>query len=265
MIKIGELLDTGWSTAYSDGIGREGHTASASVAFSRRLPHPPDPIHQYLGNTATVADAERAGISLSLSNLQDDHTILLLRDSLATAQTVTNLCRGQPPRSGIERLIKQHLATRTSRSQDTAIAWVRSHISIPGNEQADKLATWSSHLGQTASATRIVTEGGLIAAGKAERATARRRPGYRLCTATSWSRTALSAYTWMRTEKGPQRQWLHHIGKAEDPHCPCNHDTVQSGLHITFSCPTHAPTRNRLLGNKRSWEDLDLPHSQDRG
>ena len=52
-----------------------------------------------------------------------------------------------------------------------------------------------------------VTEGGLRAISTAARAQARRRKGLRLGTAINWPRTytVLSAYTWMRTERGPQK------------------------------------------------------------
>ena len=78
--------------------------------------------------------------------------------------------------------------------------------------------------------------------------------------ATAWEPPPTGA-TWMRTEKGPQRHWLHHAGKTENPYCPCSPDTIQTGLHITFTCPLHTPTRNRLLGNKQSWEGVDTPHT----
>lgn len=262
MVKIGELLDTGWTTAYSDGTGRDAHTAGASAAFSRRNTNTPELSHQYLGNAATVANAERMamGMALSLQSLQQDDTILLLSDSQAAVQTLRSICQGHPPRSGIEIQVKKLLTARLNSSQDSGLAWVCAHIGIPDNEAADRLANWSSHLGQTNNCTRIVTEGGLRATGKAERATERRRPGFRLGTATNWSRPALSAYTWMRTEKGPQKRWLHHISKAENPYCPCDPNAIQTGLHITFTCPLHTRERNRLLGGKQSWEDLDTPH-----
>ena len=122
MVKVGELLDTGWTTAYSDGTGRELHTAGASAAFTRRNALIPEPTHHYLGNAATVAGAERMGATLSLQSLHKDDTILLLSDSQAAVQTVVNLCQGQPPRTGIERQIKKLLTARQNLLQDTGNA-----------------------------------------------------------------------------------------------------------------------------------------------
>ena len=77
-----------------------------------------------------------------------------------------------------------------------------------------------------------------------------------------WGRRALAAYTWFRTEKGPQRQWLHKIaiGKVEDPSCPCG-APVQSGEHIIWHCSAHRYERakNRISSATRAgeWADLD--------
>ena len=73
-----------------------------------------------------------------------------------------------------------------------------------------------------------------------------------------WHRHALSAHTWMRTDKGPQRWWLHHLGKAESPACPCRHNR-QDGHHITFACSIHETERRKLIGARtdNTWEALD--------
>lgn len=91
---------------------------------------------------------------------------------------------------------------------------------IPGNEEADRLATWSSHLGQTASTIRIVTEGDLRAASKALKHTSRCQPTFWMGTATNWNRHALSAYTWARTERGPKRPGSTTSAKRQIPTAP---------------------------------------------
>lgn len=76
--------------------------------------------------------------------------------------------------------------------------------------------------------------------------------------ARHWHGQALSAYTWMRCDKGPQRWWLHHLGKAGGPDCPCGHHR-QDGHHITFTCPIHESERRRLIRARTydTWESLD--------
>ena len=62
----------------------------------------------------------------------------------------------------------------------------------------------------------------------------------------------------MRTEKGPQKSWLHKIGKSDSATCQCGHPN-QTGLHITFHCPKWTATRTQLIGDRKKWEDLDDP------
>ena len=88
----------------------------------------------------------------------------------------------------------------------------------------------------------------------------KKKKGFRLGTATDWTRQALSAYSWTRTDRGPQKQWLHRIGRAENPHCPCDPHVTQSGEHLVFDCPLHTAARQTFIPGKRSWEELDSPH-----
>jgi len=84
-------------------------------------------------------------------------------------------------------------------------------------------------------------------------------PGYRK-TRTEWGKHALAACTWTRTNRGPQKAWLHHIGKAETPSCTCGHQT-QDGDHLVFHCPRLDTQRARLLPpGIDTWESLDDPH-----
>ena len=75
-----------------------------------------------------------------------------------------------------------------------------------------------------------------------------------------WERCALAAYTWFRTGKGPQREWLHKIGKADGPSCPCG-AAVQSGEHIVWHCNLHRNERARnqltTMTREGEWRDLD--------
>jgi len=76
---------------------------------------------------------------------------------------------------------------------------------------------------------------------------------------TDWHRHALSGYTWMRTNRGPPKSWLHYLGKAEDTGCPCGHPS-QEGDHIVFSCTKFYRQRKALLGPRKSWQELDEPN-----
>ena len=105
------------------------------------------------------------------------------------------------------------------------------------------------------------THAGIKQINKQVRASHRARPTMGMGLRTRWPRRPLSAYTWMRTDRGPQWSWLHRLGKATSPQCTlCDHHT-QDGWHITFQCPSLSTQRNRCIGARTddSWEALDLP------
>ena len=130
-------------------------------------------------------------------------------------------------------------------------------IGIPGNEKADALACLLSHLGELRSSPGIFTEEGIRSASRQARASLRSAPGFGV-RRTDWHKAALAAYTWARTDRGPQKSWLHHIQKIDDPSCPCG-APLQNGFHLTFSCPLFHRSRINLLGDAQFWEELDKP------
>lgn len=75
----------------------------------------------------------------------------------------------------------------------------------------------------------------------------------------------MSAYTWLRCNKCPLNQCLHTLGKRADHSYPCGHGP-QDGGHLTFSCPSHAETRQELLRGGITWLQLDKDiYVQDKG
>ena len=136
--------------------------------------------------------------------------------------------------------------------------WVRGHIGIPGNEKADRIAGFEVTRGQ-GERRELVTWEGMRERGKAWRRELRTAPGFGNGR-TNWGKHALAAYTWARTDRGPQKAWLHHIGKAGDPSCTCGHPS-QDGEHLVFHCPdTRIPRAEFLPADGRTWESLDAPH-----
>ena len=130
---------------------------------------------------------------------------------------------------------------------------------IRSNELADQHATFQSFRGAIAGSRRTAT-GGIRRRAKEGscRAMERKAEKYGLGSRAQWGRR-VSTYTWFRTGKGPQRQWLHRIGKAEDISCPCG-AAVQSGDHIVWGCRLHLSERRRnRMGGLRRWEDIDHP------
>jgi len=190
-----------------------------------------------------VADGERGAIATALETEEYDRLAI----AIAAVRTVHNLSKGAPPRSHIESRIKEALR---SNAKGIGILWARSHIGIPGNEKADERAKYESFLGELTHSPQEGTEEGLRAQGKAVRRAARHEAGYGQ-RRVNWDRHALSAYTRLRTDKGPQKKWLRHIGKADSPDCACGH-SVEDGRHITFECPRFRSWRDEYLGERRT-------------
>ena len=223
-----------------------------SYVFSGTLAH--WRISQIPGQVRTwLTDAERLAMALALETEHPLQPLALASDSMAALCTLRDLAKGAPPRSGIEKRLKNAL----TKERTVGALWVRSHIGIPGNERADRRAALEGIRGQGDS-PELVTWEGLREKDKAWRETLRTAPGYGRHR-TTWGKHALAAYTWTRTNRGPQREWLHHIGKGEDPSCPCGHPS-QDGDHLVFHCPLLREQRGHLLPEEKTWESLDDPH-----
>ncbi|KAF8424843.1 hypothetical protein EV426DRAFT_716505 [Tirmania nivea] len=196
---------------------KNGEVAAAAVAHNTEQ-------GAFLGTLATVSDGEEKGITLALDS--DVDKLLILTDSMAGKQAVLNLSKGAPPRSGIEERLKDLLRRRAY--QTTAIGWVSSHIGIPGNEKADKRAAYESALGQ-----------GSAPAG------------------ALWHRHALSAYTRLRTDRGPFNYWLHFVRKV-DSHLAMVMPHARRSPHRLRLPPT-PPTAPGVDRRQKTWEELDTP------
>lgn len=119
---LGGLLEAGWRLSYTDGTGRK---EGAAAVFSQDWRGGGDTKKErWLGNTSTASDAEREAIGLACSD-QDTDMHFILTDSQAVLQSVLNISRGSPPRSGIEVHIKSALRQRAH--SDTAFSWVLGH------------------------------------------------------------------------------------------------------------------------------------------
>jgi len=60
----------------------------------------------------------------------------------------------------------------------------------------------------------------------------------------------------IRTERGPQNKWLHHIKKIDSPSWACG-AAEETGYHLVFECPKHEKIRREFLLGKSSWQALD--------
>jgi len=104
---LGKLRSDGCTLLYTDGSGRDFQVASGCYIDRSST-------RAFLGNQASVADGERLGISLALTHALDNelHKICILTDNAIALNAALNLSQRSPPRSGIERDIKNALIRR---------------------------------------------------------------------------------------------------------------------------------------------------------
>jgi len=149
-------------------------------------------------------------------------------------------------------------------SNNVQIAWVKSHIGIPGNEEADEMA----RAGAAKDSGGEITEGGIKQRQKEVRKANRTKEGYRCV--TDWDRKTATTYTHLRTNRGNLMVWRKMIGKAEDDTCRKCGMGQETGDHVVFECGGWEELRvSRDIGGTnrkwQTWEDLDLDIWVDKG
>jgi len=203
---------------YTDGSRMGGQAAAATADSSI-----------FLGSLAMVMDAELLGIA----GAWEEGYTEVRSDSQAAVKRCQNLVAGtQEVRSWIdERVVKAN-----SRGGRKRAEWVKGHNGIEGNEKADRRAKEGVDRGVWRSDPSLATPAGI-------------RQTYQLFQRKrhlKWDRDEVRGLTYLHTDKGPMRQWLHKIGKTEHPRCGCGE--VQNAAHLlTSGC---------VGGQKRSWEDI---------
>jgi len=184
----------------------------------------------YLGEWATVADAEKAGVMLAWK----ENSVVAL-DSQGVIQRIGNL-RYERPRSWIEEELVRQMCEKPRK-----LMWVRGHQGVQGNEEADRRAKREVRLGRKTPG--VVTPQGI----KQEFPVYPRAPVH-----FGWSAAALRGLVSMVTDKGPQQQWLWEIGKVDTQWCVCDGWTPQNAAHL-LECPWVGDGKGRRF--EMIWED----------
>jgi len=127
------------------------------------------------------------------------------------------------PRSWIEEGLKRQMQARPK-----TLIWVKGHQGIEGNGRADKRAKVEVEMGWSLWRTHkrdVATPAGIKQAYPMH---PKAPPHMR------WTTKAIKGLVYVGTDKGPQRQWLWEVGRAEEPWCVCDGWTPQNAAH--FQC-----------------------------
>ena len=206
-----------------------------------------------VGGKATVWDVEIAGMELALKAM-GGNPVLILSDSRVAIMAVKKAGKvGMGRTKGLTSVVsmikdceEEHGAGAVS------LAWVKAHVSIPGNERADLEAKEAVER----EGGLAVTEGGIRACVKQERKGERVVKGFGMGRVIGWSsRLSVTAYSQLRTGKGRLAAWRHKIGK--DDTGPCRRCNVpETGAHAAVGC-----IDGESFGRKWStWRQMDEKH-----
>jgi len=203
---------------YTDGSRMGGQAASATAEGNI-----------FLGSLATVMDAELLGIA----GAWEEGYTEVRSDSQAAVKRCQNLVSGtQEVRSWID----ERVVRANDLGRGRSVEWIKGHSGIEGNEEADRRAKEGVDGGVWRSDPSLATPAGI-------------RQAYQLYQRKKhmkWDRDEVRGLTYLHTDKGPMRQWLHTIGRVEHPRCRCGE--VQNAAHLlTSGC---------VGGQKRRWGEI---------
>ncbi|KAF8427074.1 hypothetical protein EV426DRAFT_686742 [Tirmania nivea] len=222
-------LNTEEVAAWSDGSRQEGVTAAAAVEGGAGGSWE-DGV--YLGSLAMVMDAEMLGV---IRAWQAGRSVVAL-DSQGAIGRLRNLCFEQP-RSWIEELAAEEMG-----KGGKMVMWVKGHSGVEGNERADRKAKEVAWVGRRMLRPDVITPAGIRQA----------FPMGRLSRQTK-EQGGSAGMTYIVTDRGPQRWWLHKVGRVEGPLCGlCEEGVAQNAVHL-LSCLGIADGKGREW--KQIWED----------
>ena len=166
---------------------------------------------EYLGRYATVMDAEMLAVAMGWE-LGD----LVITDSQAAIGRITNM-----QYEGARGWVEERIAAAAEQG-GKKIMWVKGHSGVMGNELADLRAKKEVWIGSQRGNPGVATAGGIRH---------EFRVTWKAKQINEWDREPLKGHTYIHTDRGPFKYWLHKIGRAESAMCPCG-EAIQNAAHI---------------------------------
>ncbi|KAF8453275.1 hypothetical protein BDZ91DRAFT_802368 [Kalaharituber pfeilii] len=220
---IDQNTDEGWTPVYTDGSVRGGK-AGAGACWGENEEA------WYLGEEATVNDAELVAISETMERVEGE--LLILTDSRHAIGRMRAVAGGGPAHDGATRKMRKAWETRVGRGDmDVAVMWVKAHRGIEGNERADRTAEWGTALQYK---TEVVTEAGQRQRARRERAEERNRLKivYRPLERAGREIGRLAG---LLGGKG-LRAWRWQIGEGDGPECRWCGESDETTEHLLGGC-----------------------------
>ena len=197
---IEKVKEGNW-VLYSNGSkNEEGKVGSGWVSHGGRIQG-----KEGLGKLVTVWDGEVKAVAEALSAWDKSGKVIVLSDSQATIAAIKKAGKTGKARTGeLRKLMRKIEEGRKAIGHNSvSLGWVKSHIGIKGNEEADKKAKLGAD--EEDPAFLVVIEGGLKEAWKKMRKEERCVRGTGEGRVVRWERKARVSYVHCRTNKGMLR------------------------------------------------------------
>ncbi|KAF8465117.1 RNase H-domain-containing protein [Kalaharituber pfeilii] len=220
---IDDIKEEGWVPVYTDGSMRE-EKAGAEIFWGGRSRS------VYLGEEATVNDAELVAISEAMERVEGE--LMIVTDSRHAIQRMTAVARGDIAHDGATRRMRRAWEERIRRGDwDIAVIWVKAHRGISGNEKAGRAASTGTALQYK---PEIITEAGQRQKGRRERAEERNRLKltYRPLERLGGGVGRLAG---LLGGKG-LRTWRWHIREGDGPECRWCGEKEETTKHLLEEC-----------------------------
>ena len=243
---------------FTDGSKLDGKVGAAFIAKHR---HKRDVKKQFkLEDYCSVFQAELVAVDEGLKYVRtfDESPVTIFSDSLSALNAISNRGNTNP----IVHSIRQSLEVLNSKQITIKFFWAKSHVGIPGNEEADVLAKQAtskrttpiydlfplSHVKRLLRVETLKEWNERYVKSATGKTTIRHLPTIYHSHQLNTKKSATFEMTQVLSGHGFHKSYLKRFKLRQDDQCPCDNLTQQTIEHLVYECPRFARERHDLDG-----------------
>ena len=160
--------------------------------------------------------------------------MIILTDFQAAIASIKKAGKTGKARTGELKSVMKRIkeGKRLLSSKAVSLGWVKSHVEIKRNEEADKKAKLGAK--EEDPTFPVITEGGLKETWKKIRRKERCVKGTGEGKVMKWERKARVSYIHCRTNKGNLQSWRYRLDNTMEPICRYCGNHTETGKHIAL-------------------------------
>ena len=230
--RIANVKEENWLLYLDGSKNKEERVGSGCLSHGGKIQG-----KKALEKLTMVWDREIVAIAAALSAWDKSKKIIILIDSQAAIAAIKKAEKtGKARTRELRRVMKMiEKGKRVLGPQAGSLGWVKSHIGIIGNKEADKKAKLGAKKEDPTSP--VITEGGLQETWKKMKREKRCMKGIGEGSAVKWERKARVLYVHCRTNKGNLQSWRHKLDNTADLTCRYCGNYTETGKHVALICP----------------------------